>query len=705
MGINENVLKKALTYDIWGNSMLSDTIIFVDNRAYVEYLNTATRKTGDRINCVEREGHNYIFVDKHSCTGYLAKYIEEYDVLLVAFYSGDFTKGIRNSLNNCRFSWKEEYRSVIGRDSAMTFKGSDETHPYVLSPFKNADDLCGQLLFDDEPHHSFNMPGASGEEIRKFCKGVWWRFDVPYTFHGGNSIIALISTASKLSLREQIETGIREYYMDGIRLKEFWLPKKPMGIIEECLRRCFDLTPYEDGGCNFIKGMLFGYLQNCDGEYVLRKFTAFINGRVTEACRNTPIGCLEIERIHITKDVLEYMDILRVPLIYFDREGIENSIFKHAVGLLEDAERNTRIKLTWVCRADASITDNDDALKSCCINFACAFSFVPLIEKLYNMLRQHDVQGNITMLMDIASKCRTNLWTELNHELGELYFDKNELNQALGIPKRAMNELAKNRLFIPLVNTLKSIFIEDTEYLMDMDECAISNLISFLYKNYCTHPFANEAVCLSMLVSIFGAHNIQGYLKFLDSYGSFREQESYLWITEYIAYLKKLMVLRNYTGGFQWKLKGEELRKADESITPAYTIMVDSMEFSEKKCLFEAQSGSWEYYVYENAEFIVSYPKEPAELVREGVMLHHCVKEFINKVANGETIIMFIRRPWNPLKPFYTLEIRNGSVRQCHGHSNSNADECIGLHQFLDEYCNIKGLDIDWDSVNRRLQA
>lgn len=65
----------------------------------------------------------------------------------------------------------------------------------------------------------------------------------------------------------------------------------------------------------------------------------------------------------------------------------------------------------------------------------------------------------------------------------------------------------------------------------------------------------------------------------------------------------------------------------------------------------------------------IRLPKDSAELKAEGASLHHCVGTYVDRVAKGQTIILFIRKEIAPDEPYYTLEWK-GKVVQCRGSHN-----------------------------------
>ena len=67
---------------------------------------------------------------------------------------------------------------------------------------------------------------------------------------------------------------------------------------------------------------------------------------------------------------------------------------------------------------------------------------------------------------------------------------------------------------------------------------------------------------------------------------------------------------------------------------------------------------------------MIVVPASAAEIKNEGAFLHHCVGSYVDRVASGETMILFIRKIEEPDTPFYTLEYRDGRVIQCYGMRN-----------------------------------
>ena len=63
-------------------------------------------------------------------------------------------------------------------------------------------------------------------------------------------------------------------------------------------------------------------------------------------------------------------------------------------------------------------------------------------------------------------------------------------------------------------------------------------------------------------------------------------------------------------------------------------------------------------------ELQIVCPQRANDLVDEGKALHHCVGGYIDNVAEGRCLIVFVRRVEEPKKPYVTVEVRDGKIAQ-----------------------------------------
>lgn len=89
-------------------------------------------------------------------------------------------------------------------------------------------------------------------------------------------------------------------------------------------------------------------------------------------------------------------------------------------------------------------------------------------------------------------------------------------------------------------------------------------------------------------------------------------------------------------------------------------------------------------YCFNYNGLIIRPAESSGELIVEGKALHHCVGGYAKRYADGETIIMVIRREAEPEEPFYTMEMSNNSIRQCRG--KNNCDTTKEVKAFIEEF-------------------
>ena len=86
---------------------------------------------------------------------------------------------------------------------------------------------------------------------------------------------------------------------------------------------------------------------------------------------------------------------------------------------------------------------------------------------------------------------------------------------------------------------------------------------------------------------------------------------------------------------------------------------------------------------WDDGKLQVIMPRTAREIVEEGVRQNHCVGRYVERVAAGESVILFIRRKDDPEKNFYTMEIKKDMRRcdivQVRGEKNAEATEEIEI--------------------------
>lgn len=118
-----------------------------------------------------------------------------------------------------------------------------------------------------------------------------------------------------------------------------------------------------------------------------------------------------------------------------------------------------------------------------------------------------------------------------------------------------------------------------------------------------------------------------------------------------------------------------DLTGAHDRMTLLVRVKTDQA-INEKIAAFAAMLAG---LVFEDAEtgLLIRPCRTHEELIKEGKFLSHCVGTYAERVAAGETAILFIRRIKEPDIPYYTLEYSGGRVVQNRGKKNCGRTEDV----------------------------
>lgn len=102
--------------------------------------------------------------------------------------------------------------------------------------------------------------------------------------------------------------------------------------------------------------------------------------------------------------------------------------------------------------------------------------------------------------------------------------------------------------------------------------------------------------------------------------------------------------------------------------------MFKSNKYNSKKKGFKEVYRRYSELEYSDGELSVILPRTPNELIQEGKVLRHCVGSYVDRHAEGNSIIFFVRHSRRPERSYYTLNIEFGAVAprevQLHGYGN-----------------------------------
>ena len=94
-----------------------------------------------------------------------------------------------------------------------------------------------------------------------------------------------------------------------------------------------------------------------------------------------------------------------------------------------------------------------------------------------------------------------------------------------------------------------------------------------------------------------------------------------------------------------------------------------------------------EKYEYTGKEYQIIAPKSTGDIVREGMILKHCVHScdfYFDRISTNESYILFLRKAADPKQPYYTLEVEpSGNIRQKRTTGDRQNDDFKEAKQFL----------------------
>lgn len=167
------------------------------------------------------------------------------------------------------------------------------------------------------------------------------------------------------------------------------------------------------------------------------------------------------------------------------------------------------------------------------------------------------------------------------------------------------------------------------------------------------------------------------YFRRLESEGCFKGwKNSYYWNNPYHIFASDYKDYLDLAELLEYDLKDldvlypKDLKKAHDQ---ADRIVTDK-EFTEGELpqIARQYEKYKELYYFETDDFIITPPTRHKDIKWEGKTLKHCVATYAQRIALGETIILFIRKKSEPGKPYFTLNLDpvDYHIIQCRGLQN-----------------------------------
>jgi hypothetical protein len=97
-------------------------------------------------------------------------------------------------------------------------------------------------------------------------------------------------------------------------------------------------------------------------------------------------------------------------------------------------------------------------------------------------------------------------------------------------------------------------------------------------------------------------------------------------------------------------------------------VKIQMSEIEKRRIAQRAQE--LEVYRFAWRDYIIRPAQSGQEIIDEGKVLSHCVGGYAQRHAKGETSILMIRKYADQDTPFFTLELKDGQVKQVYGYKN-----------------------------------
>lgn len=171
-------------------------------------------------------------------------------------------------------------------------------------------------------------------------------------------------------------------------------------------------------------------------------------------------------------------------------------------------------------------------------------------------------------------------------------------------------------------------------------------------------------------------HQYVKYIKHLEAIGYLKRSDMYGWYNCYSSFLRDYFDYIRFAKLLEMDLRDTNILfpKDFKSAHDELSLIIEDEEFSDAELpQIERQFGVYnQMFGYKADGFMIIPPARHNELKQEGKQLHHCVATYAQRVAIGDTIILFIRKAEDPETPYFTLNIEPDSfgMIQCRGMKN-----------------------------------
>ena len=250
------------------------------------------------------------------------------------------------------------------------------------------------------------------------------------------------------------------------------------------------------------------------------------------------------------------------------------------------------------------------------------------------------------------------------------------------IYKRSKTELTKmlgvNKQHLKLLK--KYCSLDNLEYILDNKDMQLNILEYLLANNACkTYVWAEQyepekqlKLTKYMVNNNVRTYDYDSHIRMMDALG-YKIDENYKYPKDFNKEHQRVVEEYNAMLDEERLKRMSKQSKLIKKISDGLRKMPDLQEFL-------GNSNGLLVYVPESAK----------DLVTEGRLLHNCIGNYVDRVAEKKTLIFFVRKLSDPTAPFVAFEYADGEVIQCRYDNNravkGDTEEGAKILDFVDRF-------------------
>lgn len=272
-----------------------------------------------------------------------------------------------------------------------------------------------------------------------------------------------------------------------------------------------------------------------------------------------------------------------------------------------------------------------------------------------------------------------------------LDFSKKNLKELFGISLNYLRKIQKDKNLARHLSIFQKLYHYNPAFI-DMEHYS-NSYFDFILHNDFVEKKENYHSILG--VSRWSDKDILKVLKYLNNQTG---TDVYLYYRDYIEMCRRM-------NNFRYGLTPKNLKEVHDEMQKNWfmqknawvaqsfqnAICREAYTFLASDYVETGKDGKKKENELKEEDYKIILPAHPIDLMRESDVLHHCVKTYINRVSEGRTYILFLRKKDKLQIPFATIEVLpDYRLIQLKAINNSKAPE--EAKEFVRKWARVKGV-------------